>query len=125
MLAEMSVNPLLPLLIVGAGPFGLSLAAYARGHNIEHIVLGKVMDFWKSNMPQGMYLRSACDWHYDPFDQATIEQYVASLGLKTADVEPLALDFYLGYCDWFQKQKGIQTTLGWVEQLNIIHAAQP
>ena len=28
------------LLIVGAGPFGLSLAAYLKDNNIEHIHLG-------------------------------------------------------------------------------------
>jgi cation diffusion facilitator CzcD-associated flavoprotein CzcO len=34
-----------PLLIVGAGPFGLSLAAYLKDSNIEHIHLGHSMDY--------------------------------------------------------------------------------
>jgi 2-polyprenyl-6-methoxyphenol hydroxylase-like FAD-dependent oxidoreductase len=33
------------LLIVGAGPFGLALAAQAAHLGIEHMVVGKPMDF--------------------------------------------------------------------------------
>ena len=48
-----------PLLIVGAGPFGLSLAAYARRHGIEYLMVGRPMHFWEANMPHSMLLRSA------------------------------------------------------------------
>lgn len=122
---NMSDQPHLPLLIIGAGPFGLSLSAYARGRNIDHVVVGKAMDFWKSHMPQNMYLRSDCDWHYDPFNEDTIEQYLETLNLKPADVEPLALDFYLGYCEWFQQQKGIKAEPAWVQQLNYVPDSSP
>ena len=76
------------LLIIGAGPFGLSMAAYARHHNIEHTVVGKPMEFWGSNMPKGMFLRSDCDWHLDPLDVHTIEKYLQTRNLTPADVEP-------------------------------------
>ena len=108
----------IPLLIIGAGPFGLAMSAYAKRHQMDHIVVGKPMDFWKSNMPQGMLLRSACDWHYDPFNEDTIERYLETERLKPADVEPLELDFYLGYCEWFRKQKGIEVLPAWVERLD-------
>jgi cation diffusion facilitator CzcD-associated flavoprotein CzcO len=115
----------IPLLIIGAGPFGLAMAAYAQQKNIQHIVLGKTMDFWKTNMPKGMHLRSACDWHYDPFDQDTFECYLETRNLKPADVEPLALDFYLSYVEWFVKQKRIKVLPVWVEKLNFIHDTSP
>lgn len=115
----------LPLLVIGAGPFGLAMAAYAKHKNIEHVVLGKTMDFWKSNMPKGMYLRSACDWHYDPFDQDTIERYLETKNLTPADVEPLALDFYLGYIEWFVNQKGIEVLPAWVQELNYFDEGSP
>jgi cation diffusion facilitator CzcD-associated flavoprotein CzcO len=35
-----------PLLIVGAGPFGLSLAAYLKDNNIEHIYLSNSFRFF-------------------------------------------------------------------------------
>lgn len=109
----------LPLLIIGAGPFGLALAAYAQRLQIEHAVLGKPMGFWKEHMPLGMYLRSACDWHYDPFDEHTILQYLQTQQLKPEDVEPLSLDFYLGYAEWFQKQKNITARPLMVSRLDL------
>ena len=96
------------LLIVGAGPFGLAIAAQAAHDGIEHLIAGKPMEFWRQNMPKGMFLRSACDWHLDPLDVHTIEAYLQSEGKTPNDVEPLSLEFYLSYVDWFQKQKNIQ-----------------
>ena len=93
------------LLIIGAGPFGLALAAYAQHLGIDHLMVGKPMEFWRSNMPSGMFLRSACDWHPDPTDADTIEAFLRVQGLTQADVEPLSLDFYLSYAQWFQRQK--------------------
>ena len=42
-----------------------SLAAYAAELGIENRVHGSPMSFWYEHMPEGMYLRSACDWHLD------------------------------------------------------------
>ena len=115
----------LPLLIIGAGPYGLAMSAYAGRNNIEHVAVGKTMDFWKSNMPEGMYLRSTCDWHYDPFNESTIERYLETKNLKPADVEPLALAFYLSYAEWFVKQKRIEILPAWVQQLNYVPNTPP
>jgi thioredoxin reductase len=96
-----------PLLIIGAGPYGLAVARYAQAHGIEYLVVGKLMDFWKSNMPKGLYLRSGCDWHLDPLGVYTIAQYLQTQRLTPREVEPLSLDFYLGYAQWFQAQSAI------------------
>jgi len=106
------------LLIVGAGPFGLAMAAYAKHLGIEHLVVGKSMGFWKTNMPKGMYLRSACDWHLDPLNVDTIEKFVGTKGLSTKDVEPLSLEFYLNYAQWFQEQKRILVLPALVRKLD-------
>lgn len=106
------------LLIIGAGPFGLAMAAYAQHLGIDHVIVGKAMDFWQANMPKGMYLRSACDWHLDPVDEATIEAYLDTMGLTPPDVEPLSLDFYLGYTRWFQEQKQIDALPVFVQRLD-------
>jgi cation diffusion facilitator CzcD-associated flavoprotein CzcO len=106
------------LLIIGAGPFGLALSAQASHLGIEHLILGKPMEFWHANMPKGMYLRSACDWHLDPLNIHTIECFLQSEAKTAHDVEPLSLDFYHSYAEWFQKQKQITPLPVYVQRLD-------
>ena len=106
------------LLILGAGPFGLAIAAQAAHSGIEHLIVGKPMEFWRRHMPQGMYLRSACDWHLDVQNRATIDRFLETQGKTSHDVEPLSLDFYLSYVDWFQQQKNIQPLPVYIQQLD-------
>jgi len=106
------------LLIIGAGPFSLAVAAQASHDRIEHLIVGKPMEFWKQNMPNGMFLRSACDWHLDPLGVHTIDCFLDSRGKTARDVEPLSLDFYLSYAEWFQQQKVIQTLPVYVQKLD-------
>jgi thioredoxin reductase len=104
---ERSEMPTHPLLIIGAGPFGLAVAAEALYHGLPVSVIGKPMAFWRENMPKGMVLRSASDWHLDPQDAYTIEVFLADRGLRPSDVEPLAIETYLDYATWFQRQAGV------------------
>lgn len=93
-------------LIIGAGPFGLSMASYCKRYGMDYLIVGKPMSFWKKHMPKGMILRSDCEWHLDPQDEYTIDRYLQTKNLTRRDVEPLSLDFYLGYAEWFQGQIG-------------------
>jgi cation diffusion facilitator CzcD-associated flavoprotein CzcO len=97
-----------PFLIVGAGPFGLAMAALAGELEIPHVVLGEPMSFWRRNMPAGMLLRSACDWHLDPTGSATIARFLETRGQVPSEVEPLSLELYLQYAEWFEETKGIR-----------------
>jgi thioredoxin reductase len=96
------------LLIVGAGPFGLALAAAASDRGIDYVVAGEPMSFWREHMPARMLLRSDTDWHLDPAGTHTIEAFLNATGRRAEDVRPLSRDLYLEYCTWFQKQKGIE-----------------
>lgn len=69
-------------------------------------------------MPAGMYLRSNSDWHLDPDGEHTIDRFLETTGRTRADVEPLSLDFYLSYVDWFQQQLGIQPLPDTVQALD-------
>ena len=106
------------LLIIGAGPFGLGMAACAQHLGMDYLVVGKPMEFWKSNMPKGLVLRSACDWHLDPVGVHTIENYLQTRGLTSTQVEPLSLEFYLGYAVWFQQRKRLNILPVHVERLS-------
>ncbi len=44
--------------IIGAGPYGLSLAAHLAAANVSVRVFGQPMQFWRTNMPEGMVLKS-------------------------------------------------------------------
>ena len=94
-------------LIIGGGPFGLAMAVQARELGIDHVVLGQPMSFWKRHMPAGMVLRSGCDWHLDPTERHTFERFLETRGQTPAAVEPLSLDFYLEYAEWFQRVNDI------------------
>jgi cation diffusion facilitator CzcD-associated flavoprotein CzcO len=106
------------LLIIGAGPFGLAMAAHAQELGVDHVVVGQPMSFWKTHMPAGMLLRSGCDWHLDPARRDTIARFVGMRGQTPADVEPLSLAFYLQYAEWFQNVKGIRVQPSHVMRLD-------
>jgi cation diffusion facilitator CzcD-associated flavoprotein CzcO len=114
----------LPLLVVGAGPFGLALAADAGSRGIDYRIVGKPAEFWASNMPKGMYLRSGADWHLDPLGECTIERFLATRGLDPAGGAPLSRDTYLDYLEWFRAVRGIAPIAEYVRRLDALEGGQ-
>lgn len=94
------------------------MAVMARQQGIDHLVVGRTMESWKRHMPRGMFLRSTCDWHLDPLGIHTLDSYLGAKGLTRGDVEPLSLDTYLAYADWFQEKKGIEVLSVHVDRLD-------
>ena len=85
--------------IVGAGPFGLSIAAHLPG---RARVFGAAMETWRTRMPPDMLLRSA--WEETSLSargaQGTIDDWAAAAG--TSRLEPIPLQAFLRYSDWFR-----------------------
>lgn len=106
------------LLIIGAGPYGLSLAIYAKDAGIQFEMLGKSMELWKANMPQGMKLRSDTAWHLDPLEEHTFVRYVETNDISDDDLNPISRKVFLGYTQWLEQQKDIQPTPVMVKQLD-------
>jgi cation diffusion facilitator CzcD-associated flavoprotein CzcO len=105
------------LLIVGAGPYGLSLAAAARRRGIDSILLGEAMGFWKRCMPHGLLLRSEVDWQLCPAGEDTLERYLKEEGVPPEAWEPIPLERFLGYAGWFQERAGVAARPSFVRRL--------
>ena len=88
--------------IIGAGPYGLSCAAYLRSGGIETHVFGEPMSFWESQMPVGMHLRS--NWgatHIaDPNGQLTLDAFCHQNGNHIG--RPIPIERFIAYGNWFQ-----------------------
>jgi cation diffusion facilitator CzcD-associated flavoprotein CzcO len=103
----------LDVLVVGAGPYGLATARAmrARGFGVE--VLGRPMGFWREHMPEGMLLRSGPDWHMDPLGELTFEAFCGD------PPDPIPLELFLDYADWFQRESGIEVIEDEVTRLGV------
>jgi thioredoxin reductase len=86
--------------IIGAGPYGLSVAAHLRHQGIPFRIFGRPMDSWLQHMPKGMMLKSdgfASDI-YDPEQAFTLRQFCAESGIKYADTGvPVQLETFGAY----------------------------
>jgi hypothetical protein len=93
--------------VIGAGPYGLAVAAHLRGSGVEALVFGRPMSFWRQHMPKGMLLRSSpsASSISDPERRLTLARYSAAHGVSPLD--PVPLDDFIAYTDWFRLQLGI------------------
>jgi cation diffusion facilitator CzcD-associated flavoprotein CzcO len=90
--------------VIGAGPYGLAVAAHLRARGVATRAFGQPMSFWRRNMPRGMKLRSpwgATDIA-DPAKALSLDAYVKGRGI--ARQEPLPVEVFVGYGDWFQSR---------------------
>ena len=98
------------LLVVGAGPYGVAVAAQAIERGIETVVVGRPMGFWTDHMPDGMFLRSGTDWHLDASGVDTFEAFIEDSGLSSAQIDPVPIDLFREYAAWFQSQKHLSVS---------------
>lgn len=86
--------------IVGAGPYGLSIAAHLRKRSVPFRIFGPAMDTWISHMPNGMCLKSdgfASDL-YDPEGAFTLKTFCAERGIPYKDMGlPVRLETFTSY----------------------------
>lgn len=95
------------VVIIGAGPYGLSIAAHLRERGIEFRIFGSALRSWRSQMPKDMFLKSEgfASNLYDPHGQFTLERFCNDNGLSYAHHDsPVPIETFSAYGVAFQQR---------------------
>lgn len=93
--------------IIGAGPFGLSIAAHLKPHKVDFRIFGRPMHTWMTQMPKGMRLKSEgfASSLYDPASSFTLRHYCQERNIPYAHIGlPVPLETFIAYGLEFQKR---------------------
>ncbi|MFD9871844.1 FAD-dependent oxidoreductase [Streptomyces niveus] len=91
------------LVVVGAGPYGLSIASHAAAAGLQPRVFGRPMAAWRDGMPPGMFLKSE-PWASnlsDPKRAFGLAAYATTKGVQARHGVPLPVGFFASYGLWF------------------------
>jgi cation diffusion facilitator CzcD-associated flavoprotein CzcO len=108
--------------IVGAGPYGLSIAAHLRAGRKPFEQFGTPLESWRSYMPEGMVLKSEpfASNLWDPQRRFTLQRYCEAHGIPYQRVaDPVKISHFLSYADWFRTQ-----AIGKVRETKVTHIAR-
>lgn len=99
---------ILPVAVIGAGPFGLSTAAHLRALGIPVRVFGEPMVSWREHMPAGMLLKSTpAATNIDaPQPGHTLADYCDTAGIPrlVKDDDIIPIETFIAYGNWFQHE---------------------
>ncbi|HEY6276130.1 MAG TPA: NAD(P)-binding domain-containing protein [Streptosporangiaceae bacterium] len=101
------MNNAVDVAIVGAGPYGLSLAAHLWRAGVTFRQFGEVMHPWQTAMPKGMYLKSQgfASNLSDPDGTHTLAAFCRAAGQPYADYgRPVPLATFINYGKWFASE---------------------
>ena len=105
---HIDANPtVMDVVILGSGPYGLSIAAHLNQLKVPYRIFGRPMQNWQTHMPKGMFLKSDgfASNLYDPDGAFTLRHYCAETNQAYADVGiPVPLETFTAYGIEFQKR---------------------
>jgi len=96
-----------PAVVIGAGPYGLSIAAHLRGRGIAVRTFGDVMAGWHSHMPAGMVLKSTpgASSLSAPGSGSTLADFCTVSGTRHLSEDGMVpIDLFVRYGRWFAAQ---------------------
>jgi cation diffusion facilitator CzcD-associated flavoprotein CzcO len=92
--------------IIGAGPYGLSLAAHLAAAGADFRIFGRPMSTWRSHMPRGMLLKSdgSASNLSAPDPKSRLKAWCSARGIEFNDhYIPVPLSAFCDYAAWFQR----------------------
>src|SRR3954447_14525756 len=107
--------------IIGAGPYGLSLAAHLAHEGLNIRIFGQPMHTWRTGMPEGMVLKSEgfASNLWDPDGAFTLRDYCRETGIPYKDSGlPVPLDTFCDYGVSFQKRFVPTLDQRWVKHVS-------
>ena len=93
--------------IIGAGPYGLSLAAHLDAMGADFRIFGAPLNSWRQHMPKGMLLKSDgfASNLSAPDPNSTLKAWCAARNIAYDDSGiPVPLATFLDYSAWFQQR---------------------
>jgi thioredoxin reductase len=93
--------------IIGAGPYGLSIAAHLSSRKVAFRIFGTPMSSWRNHMAAGTFLKSFgfASCLYDPDSAFTFAHYCHERGIHYDDVvTPVAIENFTAYGMEFQRR---------------------
>ncbi|MEV6764425.1 FAD-dependent oxidoreductase [Streptomyces sp. NPDC051105] len=96
-----------PVVVIGAGPYGLSVAAHLRAAGAPVRVFGDVMGSWRHAMATGMFLKStpAATDLSAPEPGGRLADFRREHGEpELTELTPIPCDVFVRYGQWFQKR---------------------
>jgi thioredoxin reductase len=93
--------------VIGAGPYGLSIAAHLHARKAVFRIFGTPMASWRNRMAAGTLLKSFgfASSLYDPGSTFTLQHFCRERGLPYSDViDPVSLETFIAYGMEFQRR---------------------
>lgn len=96
-----------PVVVIGAGPYGLSIASHLAARGIDVRVFGEPMASWRHHMPQGLFLKSepSASSLSAPRPGYSLSDFCAEHGLpRLSSRQPVPIDLFVRYGLWFAER---------------------
>ena len=93
--------------VIGAGPYGLSLAAHLSAAGMSYRHLGVPMRLWREAMPEGMFLKSQgfASNLSDPEGRHSLEAFCRATRRPYKSYgRPVSLETFVSYGQWFEAE---------------------
>ncbi len=102
------------LLVIGAGPYGLSVASYAKQASMDFYLIGKPMEFFEAHTPKPMVMATSYETAIkDPQRELTLRRYCTVKGIPIPEAQGQNPNFYpprelfLDYAPWWIEEIGL------------------